>query len=85
MYGSLMYQSGNISAAITAIKRAMGSKGADKESLGFMLGGMLFEAQKFEDCRLESMSFLQEFKGSGFKDVVEYRISLTYFFENKSH
>ena len=84
MYGSLMYQSGNVAEAIMQIKRAMTAKGADKESLGFMLGGMLFESQKFEDCRLESMSFLQDNKGSAYKDIVEYRIALTYFFENKS-
>jgi tetratricopeptide (TPR) repeat protein len=87
MYGSLMYQSGNVTDAISAIKRAMSAKGVAaeaKESLGFMLGGMLFEAQKFEDCRLESISFVQEFKASAFKDVVEYRIALSYFFENKS-
>ena len=84
MYGTLIYQSGDIDGAIKAFRRARDAKGADKERLSFMLGNILFEAQRFEDARLELQALLKEFKGSAFRDDSEYRIALTYFFENKS-
>ncbi len=84
LYGELAYKSGQIDEAIKVIGAAMSKKGADRERLGFFLGSMLFEAQRFDDARTQFQSLIQEFPKSVYKDDSEYRIALTYFFENKS-
>lgn len=84
LFGTLAYQSGNIEKAIKAYQRALGAKGADKERLNFMLGIVLFEATRFDDARTAFQALLQAKKDSTFKDDAEYRIALTYFFQNDS-
>jgi len=84
LYGELAYKSGQIDEAIKVIGAAMSKKGADRERLGFFLGSMLFEAQRFDDSRTQFQSLTQEFPKSVYKDDAEYRVALTFFFENKS-
>ncbi|CAN5696790.1 hypothetical protein BH11VER1_BH11VER1_15910 [soil metagenome] len=84
MFGLLAYQSGNIEAAIKAFRRALTSKGADKQRLNYLLGIVLFEAQYFDECRLTFQALLSEDKNSAYKDDAEYRIALTFFFQNNS-
>lgn len=84
MFGLLAYQSGNIEAAIKSFKRALTTKGADKQRLNYLLGIVLFEAQYFDECRLTFQALLAEDKNSAYKDDAEYRIALTYFFQNNS-
>ncbi len=84
LFGTLAYQSGNIDKAIKAYQRALGAKGADQERLNFMLGIVLFEATRFDDARTAFQALLQAKKDSVYKDDAEYRIALTYFFQNDS-
>jgi tetratricopeptide (TPR) repeat protein len=84
MFGLLAYQSGNIEAAIKSFKRALTTKGADKQRLNYLLGIVLFEAQYFDESRLTFQALLAEDKNSAYKDDAEYRIALTYFFQNNS-
>ncbi len=84
LFGSLAFQLGNTDKAIKAYQRALGAKGADKERLNFMLGIALFEATKFDDARTAFQALLLAKKDSAYKDDAEYRIALTYFFQNDS-
>ena len=84
LFGELAYKSGNIKEAVSALQAARGAKGADKERIDFFLGSILFEAQQFDDSRTTFMGLVKEFPKSVYKDDAEYRIALTYFFENKS-
>ena len=84
LFGELAYKSGNIKEAVAALQAARGAKGADKERIDFFLGSILFEAQQFDDSRTTFMGLVKEFPKSVYKDDAEYRIALTYFFENKS-
>ncbi len=84
LFGTLAYQSGNIDKAIKAYQRALAAKGADQERLNFMLGIVLFEATRFDDARTAFQALLQVKKDSAYKDDAEYRIALTYFFQNDS-
>lgn len=84
MFGLLAYQSGNIEAAIKSFKRALTTKGADKQRLNYLLGIVLFEAQYFDESRLTFQALLAEDKNSAYKDDAEYRIALTFFFQNNS-
>ncbi len=84
LFSALSSQSGNLEKAIKAYQRALGTKGADKERLNFMLGLTLFEATRFDEARTAFQALLQEKKDSVYKDDAEYRIALTYFFQNDS-
>lgn len=84
MVGILAYQSGNIDDAIAAFHKAINAKGADKQRLNFLLGSTLFEAQHFDESRAAFQELLTEFKDTAYKDDAEYRIALTYFFQNDS-
>ncbi|MEI6534802.1 MAG: tetratricopeptide repeat protein, partial [Verrucomicrobiaceae bacterium] len=84
LFGTLAYQAGKIDNAIKAYQRALASKGADQERLNFMLGVTLFEATRFDDARTAFQALLQAKADSGYKDDAEYRIALTYFFQNDS-
>lgn len=84
MFGSLAFESGNIDAAIKAFERAKLAKDADKERLNFLLGVVLFESQRFDDSRLAFQELLTLNKTSAYKDEAEYRIALSYFFQNDS-
>ena len=84
MFGSLAFESGNIEAAIKAFERAKLAKDADKERLNFLLGVVLFESQRFDDCRLAFQELLTINKNSAYKDEAQYRIALSFFFQNDS-
>lgn len=84
MFGSLAFESGNIEAAIKAFERAKLAKDADKERLNYLLGVVLFESQRFDDCRLAFQELISLNKTSAYKDEAEYRIALSYFFQNDS-
>lgn len=84
LFGELAYKSGNIKEAVSALQAARGAKGADKERIDFFLGSILFEAQQFDDSRTTFMGLVKDFPKSVYRDDCDYRIALTYFFENKS-
>lgn len=84
LYGNLVYQSGDIEGAIRALRKAKEVKGADKERMDYMLGSLLFDSHRFEDSRMEFQALIKDYKNTIFKDDAQYRIALTWFFENKS-
>lgn len=84
MLGTIAFESGNIEAAIKAFERAKLAKDADKERLNYLLGVVLFESQRFDDCRLAFQELISLNKTSAYKDEAEYRIALSYFFQNDS-
>ena len=84
MSGMIRYQNKQPKDAITAWKNALRSPKADKERLNFLIGSVLFEMQNFDECRTTYELLLQEHPTSTYKDDVQYRIALTYFYQNDS-
>jgi len=86
LLGILAYKAGRITDAIRVLQRARDTakKPEDRERIGFLLGVVLFEAQRFDDSRDAFMTLLKDDPKSGYKDDSEYRIALTYFFQNDS-
>ena len=84
MFGMLAYQNKQLKEAIDSWQRAKSFPKADKERLSFLIGSVQFEMQKFDDCRANYEALLQEFPKSTYKDDVQYRIALTYFYQNDS-
>ena len=84
MFGMLAYQNKQLKEAIDSWQRAKSFPKADKERLSFLIGSVQFEMQKFDECRMTYEALLQEFPQSTYKDDVQYRIALTYFYQNDS-
>ncbi len=86
LFGILAFKSGRIQDAILALQRARdAAKDADsKERINYLLGVVLFEAQKFDDSRDTFLTLLKDSPKTVYKDDSEYRIALTYFFQNDS-
>ncbi len=86
LLGILAYKSGRITDAIRVLQRARDSakKPEDKQRIGFLLGVVLFEAQRFDDSRDAFATLLSEDPQSTYKDDAEYRVALSYFFQNDS-
>jgi tetratricopeptide (TPR) repeat protein len=84
MSGMIQYQNKHLREAIDAWKKALRSPKADKERLNFLIGSVLFEMQLFDECRTTYETLLQEYPQSTYKDDVQYRIALTYFYQNDS-
>ncbi|MDI1311007.1 tetratricopeptide repeat protein [Prosthecobacter sp.] len=84
MFGMLAYQNKQPKEAIAAWKKAMSFPKADKERLSFLIGSVLFEMQSFDESRMTYELLLQEFPTTTYKDDLQYRIALTYFYQNDS-
>lgn len=82
LYGMLAYENKDLEGAQKAFDKAMGFPNADKEQLLFLRGNVLFEMQKFEDGRLCFEILLKDFKETTYKDDAQYRIALSYFYQN---
>ena len=82
LYGMLAYENKDLAGAEKAFDRAMGFPKADKEQLLFLRGNVLFEMQRFEDGRLCFEILLKDFKDTTYKDDAQYRIALSYFYQN---
>ncbi len=84
MLGSLLYEAGRVNDAVRVFKRAIAAPNADKERLNYLLGGVLFESQQFDESRAALQEVLNLNKESNYKDEVLYRLALSYFFQNDS-
>jgi len=82
LYGMLAYENKDLEGAQKAFDKAMGFPNADKEQLLFLRGNVLFEMQRFEDGRLCFEILLKDFKETTYKDDAQYRIALSYFYQN---
>ncbi len=82
LYGMLAYENKDLDGAEKAFDKAMGFPNADKEQLLFLRGNVLFEMQRFEDGRLCFEILLKDYKDTTFKDDAQYRIALSYFYQN---
>ena len=82
LYGMLAYENKDLEGAERAFDKAMGFPKADKEQLLFLRGNVLFEMQRFEDGRLCFEILLKDFKDSAYRDDAQYRIALSYFYQN---
>mgnify|MGYP002132337797 CR=1 FL=1 len=84
MSGMLLYQNKQLKEAIAAWKKALSFPKADKERLYFLIGSVQFELQSFDECRTTYEKVLQDFPQTTYKDDLQYRIALTYFYQNDS-
>ncbi|MCX6849694.1 MAG: tetratricopeptide repeat protein, partial [Verrucomicrobia bacterium] len=84
MFGMLAYQNKQLKEAIAAWKKALSFPKADKERLYFLIGSVQFELQSFDECRTTYEKVLQDFPQTTYKDDLQYRIALTYFYQNDS-
>lgn len=84
MVGMIYYQNKQLKEAIASWKNSLKSPKADKERLGFLIGSVLFEMQNLDECRMTYENLLQQFPGTIYKDDLQYRIALTYFYQNDS-
>ncbi len=84
MFGMLAYQNKQPKEAIAAWKKALSFPKADKERLNFLIGSVQFEIQSFDESRTTYETLLQNFPGTTYKDDLQYRIALTYFYQNDS-
>ncbi|MBN8422489.1 MAG: tetratricopeptide repeat protein [Verrucomicrobia bacterium] len=84
MFGMLAYQNKQPKEAINAWKKAMTFPKADKERLNFLIGSVQFEMQSFDESRTTYETLLQDFPNTTYKDDLQYRIALTYFYQNDS-
>lgn len=82
LYGMLAYENKDLAGAEKAFDRAMGFPKADKEQLLYLRGNVLFEMQRFEDGRLCFEILLKDYKETTYKDDAQYRIALSYFYQN---
>lgn len=82
LYGMLAYENKDLEGAQKAFDRAMGFPKADKEQLLFLRGNVLFEMQRFEEGRSCFEILLKDFKETTYKDDAQYRIALSYFYQN---
>lgn len=82
MYGMLAYEQGDLDTAEKSFDKAQGFPKADKERLLFLRGNVLFELQRFEDARTSFELLMKDFPKSAYMDDAEYRIALTYFYQN---
>ncbi|WP_395736612.1 tetratricopeptide repeat protein [Prosthecobacter sp.] len=82
MKGMILYQNKKPKEAIAALKDAMRAPKADKERLSFVIGSILFELQSFDECRQNYETLIQNYPQTIYKDDVQYRIALTYFYQN---
>jgi tetratricopeptide (TPR) repeat protein len=86
LLGLMAYKSGRIADAIRVLQKARDSSKNpdDRQRIGFLLGVVLFESQRFDDSRDAFQTLLKDDPKSAFKDDAEYRTALTYFFQNDS-
>ncbi len=84
MAGMIRYQNKQLKEAIDAWRKALSFPKADKERLNFLIGSVQFEMQAFDDSRMTYETLMQDFPESTYKDDVQYRIALTYFYQNDS-
>jgi tetratricopeptide (TPR) repeat protein len=82
MYGMLAYNAGDLPGAEQSFDKALGFPKADKERLLFLRATVLFELQRFEDARTSLELLLNENPNSSYKDDAQYRIALSYFYQN---
>jgi tetratricopeptide (TPR) repeat protein len=82
MYGMLAYNSGDMAGAEQSFDKALGFPKADKERLLFLRATVLFEMQRFEDARTCLELLLNANAQSAYKDDAQYRIALSYFYQN---
>ncbi len=84
MFGMLAYQNKQLKEAIASWKKALSFPKADKERLNFLIGSVQFEMQSFDECRTTYETLLQNYPTTTYKDDLQYRIALTYFYQNDS-
>lgn len=82
MYGMLAYNNGDLAGAEQSFDKALGFPKADKERLLFLRATVLFEMQRFEDARTCLELLLNANAQSAYKDDAQYRIALSYFYQN---
>jgi len=84
MVGMIYYQNKQLKEAVSSWKKALSYPKADKERLNFLIGSVQFEMQSFDEARRTYETLLQTYPQSTYKDDVQYRIALTYFYQNDS-
>ncbi|MCB1208897.1 MAG: tetratricopeptide repeat protein [Verrucomicrobiales bacterium] len=84
LFGMLAYDNKQLDEAEQAFDTALGFPKADKERLLFLRANVLFELQRFVDARNCLENVLAINKDSAYKDDAQYRIALTYFYQNDS-
>lgn len=82
MQGMVLYQNKKLKDAIDAWKKALNSPKADKEQISFMIGSVQFELQDFDGARMTYETLVQQFPTTIYKDDAQYRIALSYFYQN---
>lgn len=82
MFGMLAYNTGDLPGAEQSFDKALGFPKADKERLLFLRATVLFELQRFEDARTCLELLLNANAESAYKDDAQYRIALSYFYQN---
>lgn len=82
MIGMIYYQNGKLKEAVDAFAKAESFPKADKERLRFLRGSVLFELQRFDDARTSYELLIQDFPQTIYKDDAQYRIALSYFYQN---
>ncbi|MCB1225678.1 MAG: tetratricopeptide repeat protein [Verrucomicrobiales bacterium] len=82
LYGMLAYNAGDLEGAERSFDKALGFPKADKERLLFLRASVLFEMQRFEDARVCLELLLSDNPESAYKDDAQYRIALSYFYQN---
>ncbi len=82
MYGMLAYNAGDMAGAEQSFDKALGFPKADRERLLFLRATVLFEMQRFEDARTCLELLLNANAESAYKDDAQYRIALSYFYQN---
>lgn len=84
MVGMIYYQNKQLKEAVAAWKRSLTAPKADKERLYFLIGSVQFELQSLDEARMTYENLIQQYPTSTYKDDVQYRIALTYFYQNDS-
>ncbi len=84
LFGMLAYENRQLDEAEQSFDKALAFPKADKERLLFLRANVLFELQRFVDARNCLENVLQINKDSAYKDDAQYRIALTYFYQNDS-
>ncbi len=82
MIGMIYYQNGKLKEAVDSFAKAESFPKADKERLRFLRGSVLFELQRFDDARTTYELLMQDFPETIYKDDGQYRIALSYFYQN---
>ena len=82
MYYMMLYQNGKVAEAVDAAEKTLGFPKVDKERTLYLKGNMQFELQRFGEALTTFEILLKDYAQSVYKDEVQYRIALAYFYQN---